>query len=137
MSVVRLELPLPPSPNAHEQHPMQLVKQKNRYKSNAFFSACSQSPPLTHPPERVGILWELHVKRLRDEDNAWASIKWALDAIRQPRKGETFRWRRGISESKGWIVDDDKVHVPKQHLEQYQHAETRLIVTIRDLRSTR
>lgn len=110
---------------------MQLVKQKNRYKRDAFFRACEQIPPSAHPPERVYLLWEMHVIRRRDDDNAWASLKWTLDAIRQPRKGESFAWRQGISERKGWIVDDDSAHVLHQHLEQYVKREAMLVLTIR------
>ena len=109
---------------------MELVKQKNAYKRDVFFAACSQVAPSSSPPEIVVVEYELYLVRLRDTDNAWASLKWAIDALRLPRKGESVHWRNGISERKGYLVDDDPAHIVEDTLEQFVSNKPRLVVTI-------
>lgn len=110
-TVLRFELPLPPSPNrintAAYAHPMQGVREKNAAKRNAFFRAVEQHTVTSDPPSRVRIDAHFRVHNLRDPDNLTASLKVVLDALRMPREGEDTSWRSGIAPNKGFFAGDE------------------------------
>lgn len=90
---------------------MARVRWKNETKRATWFAACSQRTPKSKPPEKVTIDAHFRLHNLRDEDNLTASLKYALDALRIPRKGESFPWREGLAERKGYFVDDSPEHM--------------------------
>ena len=112
------DLPVPPSPNTWKTHRMELVKQKNGYKRSAWVLCCSRNAPQSHPPDNVTVWVKFRLKRLRDEDNLYASCKWLLDVLKLPRKGDVISWKQGIAEAKGYFVDDSpdrmKLHVSQE-----------------------
>lgn len=107
---VELSLPEPPSPNevssAAHAHPMQAVRMKNQYKRRCWVEAMGQVTPTVDPPEKVVVKAHFRLHNLRDEDNLTASLKYALDALRCPQKGEDVSWRQGLAERKGYLLND-------------------------------
>lgn len=109
-SPVVLTLPVPPSPNKWASHPQVRHREKRRYQRAAWIAAVQQSRPQSNPPAVVHVTAMLGLMKLRDEDNSYASAKWALDALRQNQKGD-LGWRERISETWGYFIDDDPGHM--------------------------
>lgn len=84
---------------------MVLHREKMSYQREAWLAAVQQEKPKADPPKVVHVNATLWLVKKRDEDNATASVKWALDALKQKQTGE-LRWREGIAENKGYFVDD-------------------------------
>lgn len=103
---MRLVLPVPPSPNKWKSNPFAQQAQKDEYRELAWVRALKQHRPLRDPPARVRVHATLYLCKLRDEDNATGSLKWALDALRSEQRGHV-RWRQGIADKCGYFVDDD------------------------------
>lgn len=112
-----LTLPLPPSPNQWPSHPMEKSRQKNDYRKRAWVAAIQQHPPVIHPPERVVATALCRVHNLRDEDNLAGALKWTWDALKQEQNG-AMRWRQGVADRKGYLVDDDPAHLHVASVEQ-------------------
>lgn len=108
--MIRLTLPLPPSPNEWPSHHMAEHRAKRKYQREAWLAAVQQSKPPRHPPKRVKIAVTLYVYRERDEDGITGSLKWLLDALRQKQRGN-LRWREGIADRCGYFIDDDPSHL--------------------------
>lgn len=128
---VTLVLPLPPSPNRWARHPMMLHREKVGYQREAWLAAVQQEKPKADPPPTVEVHAVLRLCRKRDADNATASVKWALDALRQKQTGE-LRWREGIATNKGYFYDDGpeylRLEVSQEKVKQ--RVEERLEVTV-------
>jgi hypothetical protein len=108
---VTLTLPIPPSPNRWKKHPMAQHVQKNEYRAACWLAAVQQHKPVRDPPERVRISATFYLARLiRDEDNATACLKWAIDCLKQEQTGE-MRWRQGIADACGYLTEDDPAHM--------------------------
>lgn len=132
---VRLTLPLPPSPNAWARHPMVLHREKKAYQREAWAAAVQQALPKVAEelPARSEVFATLRLTHLRDEDNASASVKWALDALRQHQTGD-LDWRGGIAWNKGYFIDDDpaRLSVAKPVQERVRKkADVALVLEIR------
>lgn len=102
---VTLVLPVPPSPNRWARHPMVLHREKMGYQREAWLAAVQQEKPRRDPPKLVHVTATLQLCRKRDADNATASVKWALDALKQKQLGG-LEWREGIAHLCGYFVDD-------------------------------
>jgi len=109
---MKLVLPIPPSPNGWKRtHPVALQVQKDEYREAAWVRAISQVKPTRDPPELVTIRATFYTARCtRDEDNLTASMKWVIDALKQRQTGHV-RWRQGIADLCGYLVDDDPAHL--------------------------
>lgn len=129
---VLLSLPLPPGPNQWPSHPLRLHKTKRAYQRAAWWAAVQHVTPHAEPPERVKVTAHRFGWNLLDEDGASASLKWALDALRQRQQGK-LDWRQGIYPTRGYLVDDDPRHctvsTPVQTIDR---ATARLILLIED-----
>ncbi len=108
--MVRLFLPLPPSPNSLGGHHHALHRAKRKYQREAWVAAVCQDPPSDPPPARVIVRADFRVRNLRDDDNLSASLKWVLDALRQRQRGK-LHWRQGLYDQRGYFVDDDPTHL--------------------------
>lgn len=109
--MIRLILPLPPSPNDTPSHHMEEHRAKRRYQGRAWLAAVkSQHRPLRDPPARVLVTAHLALENLRDDDNRNGSLKWALDALRQKQRGK-LNWRQGLFDKCGYFIDDDPGHL--------------------------
>lgn len=131
IQVLRLTLPVPPSPNNWPSHPMQHHREKSAYKRTVWWAACEQSPPMAHPPERVVMFAHFFLHALRDEDNLKGSLKWLVDALKQKQTGEV-RWRDGIADTKGYYVDDspDRLTI-LEPVQEIDRKHQRVEVTLR------
>ena len=107
---VTLILPVPPSPNRWPSHPLARQREKNEYRKRCWAAAIVQAKPDRDPPCEVRVSATLYLCRLRDEDNASASLKWTLDALKQRQEADPW-WRQGIADQCGWFVDDSPVHM--------------------------
>lgn len=109
---ITLDLPLPPSPNKIlNSHHMKIARRKNAYRKEAWVAAVMQSLPVRDPPDRVKIHATIYYSRNpRDPDNAVASLKWALDTLRQKQVG-SIDWKQGIANEKAYFIDDSPAHM--------------------------
>jgi hypothetical protein len=101
---VTLELPEPPSVNRHASHHQVLHSMKRAYQRAAWAKACSQAIPPHEAPRQVKVTAHFRLHQLRDEDNLFGSLKWAIDSLRQ--KQTSRKWRKGIYEDRGFFFDD-------------------------------
>jgi len=108
---VRLVLPIPPSPNRWKHHPMELHRQKNAYRKQAWAQAVVQVKPTRDPPERVRVRATFYMARLtRDEDNLTASLKFVGDCLKQRQTGDLW-WRQSVADLCGYFTEDDPAHL--------------------------
>lgn len=128
---MKLVLPVPPSPNRWKKHPIAQQVQKDRYRGEVWIAALKQAKPTRDPPKDVTVNATLYLCRMRDEDNAAGSMKWALDALRSEQTG-LVRWRRGIADLCGYFVDDDpnSLHLNVEQVRVRTKAEERLEVEV-------
>lgn len=139
MNLIRLEdLPVPISPNRRKSNHFAMQRQKDDYRRAVWVAAIAQHRPYRDPPEYVSVWATLYLCRLRDEDNATASIKWTLDALRQVQQGACkWRWHKGagLYQECGYFVDDDPVRLTLSVDQQRvrKKKEERLVVEIRDV----
>lgn len=123
--MVKLVLPLPPSVlNNRKAHPMAEYRAKNKYRAECWAAAIKQVMPRAREdlPERVRVRATFYVRNRRDEaDNLPASLKWALDCLKQEQTG-SVKWRQGVYDEKGYLIDDDPAHCiaeqPTQHIDR-------------------
>jgi hypothetical protein len=107
-------------------------RQQREYQWRCWVAALEQARPPAEPPERVRIRATLFVKQLRDEDNADASRKWVLDALRQKQGSRT--WRQGLYEDRGYFVDDDPAHCSVEKVvQEIDRVRPRLEIEIEEL----
>lgn len=139
---MKLVLPVPPGPNQWKRHPMALHRQKMEYQREAWLAAIRQHKPMRDPPEHVEVRPTLYLSRkIRDEDNAAASVKFALDALRQKQQGD-LKWREGIAHLCGYFIDDDAEHMtlclPVEQIRVKTDKERRLEleITVQPRRTT-
>lgn len=112
-----LTLPIPPSPNrVSTRNHMARHHSKRKYQKRAWSVAVNQVKPFRDPPEHVTVHAHFRVHNLRDYDNLDASLKWALDALRQKQTGKD--WRRGLYSQCGYMIDDDPAHMTKGQVTQ-------------------
>jgi hypothetical protein len=137
MSETRLILPLPVSPNSWGGHPIAVQVRKDRYRAQVWASAVRQAMPraVQDLPQRVRIDVELSVWNRLDDDNATASCKWLIDALKAVQTGRC-RWRAGVYETKGYLIDDGPAHMELgdvvQHVDR-KKLGSRAVVTIREV----
>jgi hypothetical protein len=119
-----LTLPEPPSVNRNSKqaHRYSAARERNAYKAHVWTAACRQLAPFVEPPAYVRIDAELRLFGLRDRDNAWSSLKWALDALRQKQRQSVPAYRHGLYLGRGFFIDDDDAHLglvpPTQRIER-------------------
>ena len=127
---MKLVLPLPPSPNRRKANPFAEHREKRAYQAATWLSACAQHRPQRRPPEVVVVEAVLFLPRKRDDDNATASVKWALDALRREQAGD-LRWRQGVADLCGYFVDDAPQYLRLAGVRQVVDREhPRLEITI-------
>ena len=128
-----LVLPLPPSGNLAEAgHPIETQKRKDRYRGQVWFAAGKQAIPrhVEDLPEKVRVRAVFYVEALRDDDNLHWGFKWVLDALKQKQRGK-MRWRQGVADQKGYLIDDDPAHCEVAKPEQQvDRANPRLEITL-------
>lgn len=137
---MRLTLPLPPSPNQWPSHHLAHHRAKFEYQRRAWLRAIQQHRPLRDPPRHVRVVAVLHhTGQPRDQDNAVASLKWALDALKQRQAG-ALRWRQNAYDLCGYFIDDDPEHLMLASVGQHRvrrRDDRRLELEITDLRKER
>ena len=130
-----LFLPLPPSPNKRASHPMKAHREKREYQRRVWFAAVQQAKPSRiNMPGKVQVTAVFYVKRLRDEDNLTASLKWTLDALKwnQP----SHAWKDGVADEKAYFFDDDPDHLTLGSVTQHTDRKApRVELTIAEIRS--
>lgn len=129
---MKLILPLPPSPNVSSKTWQGARAKKNRYRMECWFEAVQQATPMVAPPEFVTVSASFFVHNLRDSDNLKASLKPALDALKQKQTGKSLKWKG--SDRRAYFVDDDPhrcvVLEPSQQIDR-KRPRLELIITPR------
>lgn len=114
---MKLVLPLPPSPNRSRGR-WALYRAKRAYQRECWLAACGQELPPHTPPAHVRVkAARYYAKHPQDDDNAVASLKWPLDALKQLQRGK-LDWRQGVCPTRGFFVDDDPGHLTLLGVEQ-------------------
>lgn len=127
--MIKLVLPVPPSPNSKLSHPMQAHRAKRAYQWTTWIRAVSQHTPKLDPPAKVRIdarfFYRAHP---RDADNLIGSLKWTIDALRQKQANPD--WRRGLADRCGYFVDDSPAHMEIGEVVQEKGIGQRLVLMI-------
>jgi len=105
-----LVLPKPPSPNTRSAHPLAEYKRKNDYRRECWATAIKQTKPPRDPAAMVVVSAMFYVTHLMDPDNLAASLKYVYDCLKQKQTGHV-RWRQGVYDKCGWMIDDDPAHL--------------------------
>ncbi len=108
--LIRMVLPLPPSPNEYPGHYMQITRVKNSYRAECWNAAVSQQRPPRDPPAHVTISPAFFTSRTWDADNLASALKFPLDCLKQLQRGR-MRWRSGLYTACGYFIDDDPGHM--------------------------
>ena len=125
-------LPVPLSPNRWKSNPFARQAQKDEHRKAVWTAALAQGRPTRDPPQRVHVRAVFYLCKLRDEENL--VTKWTTDALTQRQAG-AMRWRQGIADKCGYMIDDDPAHFTMDKPTQVKvrtRKEERLELTITD-----